>query len=98
MRPTYALRVDGVDLGAMVRTRLLSMSVTDVSGIEADRLEFVIDDADDIALPRRGVLIEPFLGYDGRSVPVGRFVVDGVSVDAPPRRLTVRGRSADLTA
>jgi len=100
MRPAYALRGPRGDLAALIGPELIEIVVTDHSGVEADRLSVRLDDRDGrLEIPRRGAELEVELGWaDAPLAPVGRFVVDAVAVAAPPRTLTLGGRSADLTA
>lgn len=104
-RPDYRLELDGRDLTDTVRPRLISLRLTEKRGGEADDLDLVLDDSDGkLALPRKGVLIRLALGWaTGADVTVGlvdkgRFTVDEVAWDSAPATITVKARSADLTA
>ena len=77
--------------------RLMSLTLTDNRGFEADQLDLELDDSDgQIVLPRRGPLFS--LRWDGK---VSRFSERGFTVDeiehsGAPDRLTIRARSADF--
>lgn len=79
-RPAFDLLMGGKRVGT-VNDRLLSLTLTDNRGFEADTLEMVLDDADDgIDLPARGVQISVSLGWEGEAlVHKGLFTVDEVS-------------------
>lgn len=96
-RPGFDLLIGGETV-TEVNRRLLSLTVTDNRGFEADTVELVIDDADGkVALPRRGVDVSVSIGWEGESlVHKGIFTVDEVSHSGPPDRLTVTARSADF--
>ena len=101
----FALTVAGVDFTSKARARLISLSLTEKRGGEADELELVLDDSDGrLALPRKGALIALRLGWrQGSDVGVGlidkgQFTVDEVGWSGPPDIVTIRARSADLTA
>jgi phage protein D len=98
MTPDFRIIADSTDITAAIRDRLLSLSVTDVAGIESDTVEIALDDRDGvIALPRTGAELEVGLGYKETGVlTMGRFVVDEVSLSGPPQALTIRARAADL--
>lgn len=103
--PDFRLTLDGQDLTARVRPRLVSLRLTETRGDEADQLDLVLDDSDGrLALPREGAVIRLQLGWkQGTKVPVGlvdkgSFTVDEVEHSGPPDVITVRARSADLTA
>ena len=65
--PAFDLTVGGVQL-LSVNDRLMSLTLTDNRGFEADSLELTIDDTDGkIALPARGVEISVSLGWQGEA-------------------------------
>lgn len=101
----FRLTLDGEDLTATVRPRLVSLRLTEKRGGEADELELVLDDSDGkLEIPKKDVLIRLELGWkQGADVTVGlvdkgRFTVDEASWESPPDQVTVKARSADLTA
>ena len=109
MTPTYEILAGQADVTATIRDRLLSLTLTDEAGYQADSLEIRLDDRDGkIKLPRRGVTLDVRLGYlppqggfrkKDKEIglrPMGLFTVDEVEVRGPPATLTVRARSADL--
>ncbi|MBX9816149.1 MAG: phage late control D family protein [Sphingomonas sp.] len=103
--PDFRLSVDGVDFTDKARPRLVSLSITEKRGGEADEIDLVLDDSDGrLALPKKGALIRVQLGWRQGSdvtlglVDKGRFTADEVSWSGPPDQVSIRGRSADLTA
>ena len=103
-RATYRLFVDG-NLFTLAEPRLVSLTLTEKRGGEADQLDVVLDDTDrKLVLPRKGVEMKLELGWEagrgaGRGlVDKGRFTVDQVEWGGPPDLVTIRARSADLTA
>jgi phage protein D len=101
----FRVTLDGKDLTSKVRPRLISLRLTEKRGGEADELELVLDDADGkLAIPKKGVIIACALGWRRGTdvitglVDKGRFTVDDASWDSSPDTITVRARSADLTA
>jgi phage protein D len=78
--------------------RLMSLTLTDNRGFEADQLDLELDDADgQIVLPRRGAVIQLALGWKGQPLfPKGAFTVDEIEHSGAPDRLTIRARSADF--
>ncbi|EKN3970114.1 phage late control D family protein [Yersinia enterocolitica] len=96
-RPAFDIKIGG-KTQTTVNDRLISLTLTDNRGFEADMLELVIDDADQkVALPARGALIDIALGWKGEPlVNKGRFTVDEISHTGPPDQLIVTARSADF--
>ncbi|WP_242365122.1 phage late control D family protein [Yersinia enterocolitica] len=96
-RPAFDIKIGG-KTQTTVNDRLISLTLTDNRGFEADMLELVIDDADQkVALPKRGAQIDIALGWKGEPlVNKGRFTVDEISHSGPPDQLIVTARSADF--
>lgn len=96
-RPAFDIKIGG-KTQTTVNDRLISLTLTDNRGFEADMLELVIDDADQkVALPKRGAQIDIALGWKGEPlVNKGRFTVDEISHTGPPDQLIVTARSADF--
>ncbi|TBM25678.1 phage late control D family protein [Hafnia paralvei] len=96
--PAFSLMMEGKDITANIEKRLMSLTLTDNRGFEADQLDIELDDADGaLALPRRGVVLVLSLGWKGQALtPKGRFVVDEIEHFGAPDKLTLRARSADF--
>ena len=59
--PDFRLTVNAKDVTANLRDRLLSLTLTDNRGFEADQLDIELDDADgQLALPVRGAVVKLF--------------------------------------
>ncbi|PPT98685.1 late control protein [Xanthomonas arboricola pv. arracaciae] len=98
--PQWRVVLDGTDLTARIAPRLLDLTLTECRGGEADQLDLRIHDHDGkMALPKRGVRLAVALGWKATGlVEKGTFVVDEVEYSGAPDIITVRARSADLTA
>jgi len=96
MKPIVSIDVDAATTESVPLDRLVSMTVTDQAGMEADQLEITFDDRDQaIAPPVHGVVLRPAIGF-GSAVALGSFAVDGVSARGGPRILTVRAKPVDM--
>lgn len=95
--PAFSIRQGGKVLTEL-SDRVLSISLTDNRGFEADQLTLELDDADgSVALPPRGAELSFWLGWMGEAlVYKGVYTVDEVAHDGPPDRITVTARSADF--
>ncbi len=100
----FTLEVDGIDYAKDIIPRLISLSLTEKLGDEADRLELTLSNHDGAMKPiKRGVYASLSLGWmRGSSVSIGlvnkgRFLVDEVEKSGPPDQLRISARSADLT-
>ncbi|ASW46257.1 phage late control D family protein [Xanthomonas hortorum pv. vitians] len=98
--PQWRVVLDGTDLTERIAPRLLDLTLTECRGGEADQLDLRIHDHDGkMALPKRGVRLAVALGWKATGlVDKGTFIVDEVEYSGAPDIITVRARSADLTA
>jgi len=97
MIPSFKILVDGIDKTAIFNALLIDLSVTDKRGLEADSLTLTIDARRLNHLPRRGVKITLYLGYQSETlVHKGDFIVDGTSLSGPPDVMTIEASSANF--
>jgi hypothetical protein len=94
-----------LDITAKVRPRLLSLTLTEKRGDEADQLELTLDDSDGLLeMPKPGAVLRLQLGWlRGRDVvpgliDKGSFKVDEVEHSGPPDQVRITARSADFTS
>lgn len=92
-----------LDITAKVRPRLISLSLSEKRGEEADQLDLTLDDADgQLAIPPAGARLHLQIGWlRGPEVTVGLvdkgvFIVDEVSHEGPPDAVVIRARAADF--
>lgn len=100
MMPVFQIEANGADITALVKDRLVSLSITDEAGITADTLELTLDDRDfALELPPSGATLRVWLGYAGRALQdMGSYSVDEVELSGLPAQMVLRGRSADMLA
>ncbi len=98
--PAYAIKLDGKDISSNFNNRLLSLTLTDNRGFEADSLSISLNDSDGLlAIPARGVTIELALGWAGQAlIDKGSYIVDDVKHEGTPDKITLSGKSANLRA
>ena len=106
--PLFRLIVDGKDIAQIISPleikpplqvpRLISLSLTDNRGIEADTLELLLSDHDGLLnIPPRGAELELWLGWsDTGLIEKGTFTVDETEHAGAPDVLSIRARSADM--
>ncbi|MEZ2744293.1 phage late control D family protein [Halopseudomonas bauzanensis] len=99
-RPIYRLVVNGQDITPKIEKRLLSLSLTDNRGLEADQLDFSLEDHDgQLAIPPRRAAVQLWLGWqDTGLVYKGSYIVDEVEHSGAPDIISIRASSADLRA
>ncbi|WP_288460608.1 phage late control D family protein [uncultured Enterobacter sp.] len=96
--PAFMLKLDNDDITQDFSDRLISLTMTDNRGFEADQLDIELDDTDgQIAMPPRGATLTLWLGWKGAAlIKKGTFTVDEIEHRGGPDTLTIRGRSADF--
>lgn len=97
-KPAFRLTLEGADITQKIEKRLMSLTLTDNRGFEADQLDIELDDADgQLLLPHRGVALSLALGWHGEALfPKGTYTVDEIEHTGTPDRLVLRARSADF--
>jgi phage protein D len=103
--PGFRLVMNGKDLSPKVRPRLISLTLTEKRGEEADELELVLDDSDGrLAIPPANAVLHLHLGWESGPdvepglVDKGSFRVDEIEHKGAPDQLVIRARSADFTS
>lgn len=96
--PSYALTVGGRDITPKIGARLISLTLTESRGDEADQLDIELDDSDGaLQLPTKGAEIALQLGWQGQGlVDKGLFEVDEVEHVGTPDHVCIRARSAEM--
>ncbi|MFS2058904.1 phage late control D family protein [Kosakonia cowanii] len=98
LTPAYMLKIESKDITGNISDRLISLTMTDNRGFEADQLDLELNDADGrVVLPVRGAVLSLWLGWKGSAlIEKGRFTVDEVEHRGAPDTVTIRARSADF--
>lgn len=96
--PAYRLTIDGVDITPRINGRLVSLTLTDNRGLEADTLDLLLSDHDGaLELPPKGAEIQAAIGWTHAGlVDKGTFIVDEIEHTGSPDQLGIRARSADM--
>lgn len=99
MTPAFKVAIEGnvIDFGGRVSSITITNESPDRYTTEtSDSCEIVLEDTRTpaLALPRRGVEIHVWLGYEGHPlVDRGTFIVDTVKIAGPPSSLIIRAQS-----
>lgn len=98
MRAIFQIIANARDITDLLKDRLISLQLTDRSGLQSEECEIRLDDRDDrIAFPRKCVLLRISLGWEGQGLSfMGAYTVDEIEFSGPPRTLTIRGKPADM--
>jgi hypothetical protein len=98
LTPAAELTIDGRRFGTQAMSRIISISLTDKRGFEADELTIELDDHDGtISIPKTGSKITLKLGYKETGlVEKGEYLVSEFTASGSPDRLSITARAADL--
>ncbi|MGS0743260.1 phage late control D family protein [Glaciimonas sp. GG7] len=96
--PDFRVTLDGRDLTAIIRPRLISLTLTECRNDQADQLDLALDDTDgQLAIPSKGAKIHLHIGWKNTGlVDKGSFTVDEVEHSGAPDTITLRARTANL--
>ena len=99
----WKVTLDGKDLTDTIAPRLISLTISEKRGNEADQLDIVMEDSDGLLeIPKKGAVLKVQLGWkQGTGLPIGlidkgTYTVDEANWKGRPDTITVRARSADL--
>ncbi|BEP43013.1 phage late control D family protein [Variovorax sp. V15] len=96
--PTYRLKIGDRDITPMVDARLISVTLNECRGNEADQLDLVLDDHDGaLEIPPKGRELQLAIGWVGADlVDKGTFIVGEAEHSGAPDQICIRARSADM--
>ncbi|MPV86899.1 contractile injection system protein, VgrG/Pvc8 family [Ostreibacterium oceani] len=96
--PAWRLSINDRDVTDDLATRIVSLTINDNRGFEADTVSIVLSDHDGVMpVPEHGAVVSVALGW--RGVPLidkGQFIVDAVEHSGAPDILTINAKSADF--
>lgn len=100
LHPFIEVAVNGSPVSSAFYSRLISASIHDAPGGEADTCELEFDDGGNVtAIPKAGAEISVRFGFrDGASAKMGLFKVEKPVISGGPEgeRLSLSGRSVDM--
>ena len=96
--PAWRIVVNGTDISKKIRSRLMSLALTDNRRFEADTVNIELDDSDGLlAFPAKGATMQVYIGWKGEElVDKGTFTIDEIEHSGPPDVMVLRGKAADV--
>lgn len=97
MIPAFKITADKKDVTALIAERLISINITDETGLVSDTCEILLDNRDEkLEIPPRGAVLEVLLGYEDKPLTkMGSYIVDDVEVSAPPSQMRITGKASN---
>lgn len=84
----YRIEANGSDITQMLQLYTAQIIITDEAGYSADKLSITLAD-NGLALPENGAELVVSAGYLGELRPMGKYVVDEVTLAFPPDKMTI---------
>lgn len=95
--PSFSITANGSNITAAINEKLISLSISDEAGFEADTLEIVIEDhKDEVSIPKLGAELSVAIGYEGALVDFGTYQADELELNFAPSTMRIMARAADL--
>ena len=69
MKSIFKIEADDKDITDLLSARLISLNISDETGLVSDKAEILLDNRDNILdIPPRGTTLRIYLGYDKKSL------------------------------
>jgi phage protein D len=96
MKPIFSIVADDKDITDLLSARLISLNISDETGLVSDKAEILLDNRDNILdIPPRGTTLKIYLGYDKENLSLmGSFIVDNISLSSPPSKLRIIAKAS----
>lgn len=97
MKPAFKIIADKKDVTALIAQRLVSINITDETGLVSDTCEILLDNRDSkLEIPARGAILEVSLGYEDKPLTkMGSYVVDDVETFSPPLQMRIAAKATN---
>lgn len=98
MIPDFSISVEGISITELIKSRLVSMHITDEAGVISDTAVIHLDDRDSLfEIPRTGAKLNILLGYKETGImPMGDYIVNEITIQGSPQALKIKSHAADL--
>lgn len=94
----YKIKADNVDVTSTIKEHLLSLTLTDETGITSDSVKISLEDSGyKLKIPKKGVKLAVSIGYTGNLIPKGSFNVDTPTLSGPPPKMNITARGANFS-
>lgn len=92
--PVFRLSANGKDITENIRDILVSATIVDTEGLQADTLEVVVNDLNgSVEAPKTGAILNPIGGFEGNLRDFGLFEVDTVAFNGWPQTISINAKA-----
>ncbi|SFD72401.1 contractile injection system protein, VgrG/Pvc8 family [Pseudoalteromonas denitrificans] len=98
MNPIFRVLANNTDITQTIQGRLISLTITDEAGIQADTASIILDDRDNVLeIPEKGAKLEIYLGYKETTLTkMGLYTVDEIVCSGSPDTMKISCKAADM--
>lgn len=96
MQPIFKIEADDNDITDIISQRLISLNISDETGLVSDKAEILLDNRDNILeIPQTSSILKIYLGYDETKLSfMGSFVVDNITLSSPPNKFLITAKAS----
>jgi phage protein D len=97
MKSSFKITADKKDVTDLIAQRLISINITDETGLVSDTCEILLDNRDNVLeIPLLGANLEICLGYEDKPLTkMGDYIVDDIEVSSPPSQMRITGKATN---
>lgn len=97
MKPAFKITADEVDVTDLISKRLVSLNITDETGLVSDKAEILLDNRDSaLEIPPTGAILKISIGYEGKELKLmGSYIVDTVDLMSPPLKMRITAKATN---
>lgn len=98
MVPDARITINGEEVHSVFKNRLISITITDNSGLDGDTISCDLSDGYPFArIPKKGDKLKVWLGYKGSDLTYfGEYVIESPTVHCLPYGISVNAKSASM--
>lgn len=97
MKPTFRIIADEVNITDLISQRLISLNITDETGLVSDKAEILLDNRDSLLeIPVTGAILKISMGYEGKELNLmGSYIVDAIELACPPLKMRIIAKATN---
>jgi len=97
VKPKFEITADEVDVTETISKRLVSLNITDETGLVSDKAEILLDNRDSaLEIPSTGAILKISIGYEGKELNLmGSYIVDTVELMSPPLKMRIIAKATN---
>ena len=97
IKPIFKIIADNKDITDLISQRLISLNITDETGIVSDKAEILLDNRDSaLEIPNTGAVLKISIGTQGKDLnSMGSYVVDTIELMSPSLKMRIIAKAVN---